>query len=172
MELEYSIQENFLDQKTHDKICRVFFSSGLKDRHAFPYRLSVGVSYPKANDGIYFFHSFYRNNEPSKYFPIIKKVFLEKLSVKHLFRCDLNFYPQTAERIYHGWHVDSSQPHKGMIYYLNTNNGQTQLKSDNDAIIEVESISRSALFFDPSKNHRSTTCTDAPFRSNIIINYI
>ena len=171
MELEYSIQENFLDQKTHDKLCDVFFSNS-KDRYAFPYRLGVGVSTPDANDGIYFFHSFYRNNQSSKYFPIIKKVFLEKLSVKHIFRCDLNLYPQTTEKIYHGWHVDSFQPQKGMIYYLNTNNGQTQLKSDNDSIVEVNSISRSALFFDSSKYHRSTTCTDAPFRSNIIINYI
>ena len=57
--------------------------------------------------------------------------------------------------------------HCGLIFYLNTNNGFTIL----DDGTKIESVENRALFFDPSKRHCSTTCTDSIFRSIIIINY-
>ena len=59
-------------------------------------------------------------------------------------------------------------PHKGFLFYVNTNNGFTILEDGT----KVESIANRALFFDSSKSHKSTTCTDEDIRVNININYV
>ena len=67
----------------------------------------------------------------------------------------------------HNNHVDYPFPHKGAIFYLNTNNGLTILEDK----VEVESIENRLLLFDSSKQHKSTTCTDDKCRINVNFNF-
>jgi len=57
-------------------------------------------------------------------------------------------------------------PHRGAIFYLNTNNGLTVVNNQ-----EVESIENRLLLFDPTVPHHSTTCTDDKCRVNVNFNF-
>ena len=76
-------------------------------------------------------------------------------------------YPSTPKIVYHDPHVDIPWQHKGAIFYVNTNNGVTVLEDGT----EIESIENRLLLFDSSKEHSSTSCTDAKVRVNINFNY-
>jgi hypothetical protein len=52
------------------------------------------------------------------------------------------------------------------IFYINTNNGYTKFK--NKKLIKSEE--NKLIFFDSSKEHTGTTCTDELFR--IVINFV
>ena len=138
----------------------------LKDRN-LPLFLQTSVGSKHAGDGNFFTHLFFDNgqwNSPHRelLFPI-----LNKLNPSEIIRIQLNLYPKTFFTKKHSWHVDRKFSHKGCIFYLNTNNGRTIIRNS----IKAKSVENRALFFDPSVEHRSTTCTDKEFRSNIIINY-
>ena len=75
--------------------------------------------------------------------------------------------PSTPKIVYHDPHVDIPWQHKGAIFYVNTNNGVTVLEDGT----EIESIENRLLLFDSSKEHSSTSCTDAKVRVNINFNY-
>ena len=64
-------------------------------------------------------------------------------------------------------HFDLSFPHKGAIFYVNTNDGFTVLEDGT----EIKSIENRVLLFDPSTKHHSTTCTDKKVRITINFNY-
>ena len=156
------IIDNFLSQQDFKYI----ISNTLNNRN-FPFYLSNGVSDNYTNDGIYFTHLVSESNKIYSDYNILAPL-LSKIKHKQIFRVKYNLYPKTFFRKKHKWHRDLSDEHKGLIYYLNTNNGRTDIKGE----AKVKSIENRALFFDPSKLHRSTTCTDQEYRANIIINYI
>ena len=161
--MEYKIIDNFLPTEIFDNIV----SEIVQNIH-FPLYIGNGVSNVNANDGYYFAHLLYDLSEPhSNKFNLMIPI-LDKLNPFTIKKIKVNFYPKTSEVTYHGWHVDYDVPHKGAIYYLNTNNGKTIF---NDGT-EIESVSNRILLFDPSIKHRSTTCTDvSPGRYNINFNY-
>ena len=64
-------------------------------------------------------------------------------------------------------HRDYETKHKGVLYSLNTCDGYTIFEDGT----KVKSVANRALLFDPSIPHCSTTCTNAWYRSNIILNY-
>ena len=64
-------------------------------------------------------------------------------------------------------HVDYDFPHRGAIFYLNTNNGLTILEDT----IEIKSIENRLLIFDASRPHHSTTCSDDKCRVNVNFNF-
>ena len=82
-------------------------------------------------------------------------------------RAKANMYLKTNKVIKHGLHVDRPFKHKGCIFYINTHNGFTVLEDGT----EIKSVANRALFFDSSKKHSSTSCTDQNIRVNININY-
>ena len=92
---------------------------------------------------------------------------LSQLNVKSFIRIKANLYPSTETIMYHDIHIDYNYPHRGAIFYLNTNNGLTILEDGT----EVESIENRLLLFDPSKPHRSTTCTNDKCRVNVNFNF-
>lgn len=160
--------DNFLDSNTFEIIKRSFCYTD-----NFPWYLSTGVSNAiegnkKSLDGNYFYHLLYYNHNPnSDYFKLIVPI-LEKIQPFAINRIKANFYPTTFSIIEHGWHKDYPFNHRGCVYYLNTNNGKTIFESGE----KVDSIENRIIFFDPSKNHRSTTCSDDPVgRYNINFNY-
>ena len=144
-----------------------FLKKAIVDDCVLPLFLQTSVGSVDIEDGIFFTHLFFDNgqwNSPHRelLFPI-----LNKLNPSEIIRIQLNLYPKTFFIKKHSWHVDRKFSHKGCILYLNTNNGRTIIRNS----IKAKSVENRALFFDPSMEHRSTTCTDKEFRSNIIINY-
>ncbi len=115
----------------------------------------------------YFSHIFWEGFdiqvEPSAMFSPL----LNLMECRSIMRIKANCYPTTSEIIEHEDHVDYPFSHKGAIFYLNTNNGLTIIEDE----VKVESIENRLLLFDSSKNHRSTTCTDAKCRINVNFNF-
>jgi len=136
----------------------------------FPWNLTPVITNEKEvlpiYASFYFTHMFWDgfNIEPeSQFFTPLLNV----MDCRAVMRIKANCYPSTPETIVHDSHVDYEFPHKGAIFYLNTNNGLTILEDK----VEVESIENRLLLFDPSKMHTSTTCTDDKCRININFNY-
>jgi hypothetical protein len=122
------------------------------------------------NDGeCYFTHRFF-NQEVGKTpgYHIISPL-VEKLKYKKLLRVKGNLYIKTAKSQNHGFHKDMDYNHKGCLLYINTNNGYNYFKEEKKKIKPKENR---AVFFDPSIEHRSSTCTDEKRRVTININYL
>ena len=121
---------------------------------------------PSLRGSFYFSHMFWDgfNIEPeSQMFSPL----LDLMDCHAIIRIKANCYPSTSERVMHNNHVDYPFPHKGAIFYLNTNNGLTILEDK----VEVESVENRLLLFDSSKQHKSTTCTDDKCRINVNFNF-
>jgi|TARA_B110000977_G_scaffold108613_1_gene141321 hypothetical protein len=114
-----------------------------------------------------FFHLFYQNYQPnSKFFNSLTNL-IEKLEIQALLRSKANLYPRTTEVVEHNFHYDFAEPHKSALLSLNTNNGFTILGDGT----KIESIENRIVLFDASELHKSTTCSDANYRANIVINW-
>ena len=157
------IIDNFLLQEEFLKVKNFMLNSN------FPWNLTPVVTNEKENLPIsasyYFTHEFWSgfNTEPQAqvFSPI-----LNLLECKAMMRIKANLYPSTETIIHHDNHIDYEFPHKGAIFYLNTNNGLTVV--DNK---EVESIENRLLLFDPTVPHHSTTCSDDKCRVNVNFNF-
>ena len=156
------IVDNFLSKNTFKKIKDMVMNE-------LPYYYKKDNAYVGANDLYHFVHYLYDDNQISSgYFNAIARPILSKMNVFSLKRIKINCYPSTNKIYKHAFHVDWKQPHDGMLFYINTNDGLTIFKDGT----EVKSIANRALFFDSSKEHRSTTCTNQNIRVNINFNYI
>jgi hypothetical protein len=156
------IIDNFLPKEQFKKIQQAVI-------YDLPWYYTKDVSTSGAGDLYYWVHMFYNENEVnSTFYHTITKPLIDIINPLSLIRVKGNAYPSTQKVFKHEKHVDYEIPHKGFIYYINTNNGFTILNNGK----KVESIANRALFFDSSKEHCSTTCTDQHTRINININYI
>ena len=118
-------------------------------------------------NNIYFSHIFYDNIEiKSPFYKDIIIPFINKLKIKKLLRSKLNLYPKTHKQIIHGFHTDRTDKHNVILFYFNTNNGQTLFKNK-----KINSKENKAVIFDGSLEHSSTTCTDQNYRITLNINY-
>ena len=115
----------------------------------------------------YFSHIFWEGFDVQVGLSAMFAPLLNLMECRSIMRIKANCYPTTSEIIEHEDHVDYPFPHRGAIYYLNTNDGLTIIEDE----VKVESIENRLLLFDSSKNHRSTTCTDAKCRINVNFNY-
>jgi hypothetical protein len=131
----------------------------------FPWYYQNSVATEKNVDNFYFTHLLYDGGEQSKYFNLIIPL-LKKIKYKKIIRIKANLYPNINKKINHPKHVDYNFQHKGALYYINTNNGETIINNK-----KIDSVRNRIVFFDSSKEHNSTTCTDQKIRLNININY-
>ena len=166
MKSEYKIVDNFLP-KEHFKEIQEFIIDKL------PWYYSDSVSHQTSSSVIgdfYFYHLFYTSNnsiyEQNNFLKLLKPV-IDLLDIKSLIRIKANLYPKTENIYEHGSHSDFFYSHKGLIYYINTNNGFTRLYDG----VKIESVENRALFFDPSLKHNSSTPTNKNCRININFNY-
>ena len=113
----------------------------------------------------YFEHNFY-NGGKSQYFHIIRPM-VHRLDIDDLYRAKANLFPSTEKMYHHAFHVDQDFKHNGAILYMNTCDGGTIFPDGT----KVQSIANRCLLFDSSREHASTTCTDAKARVNINVNY-
>lgn len=162
----YKIVDNFLPEEDFSKIKHMMESNN------FPWFLNNYVAYediPKKSHW-YFTHMFLLDKKgPSNYYRLIDEVFIQpKKIIGMLLRVKGNLYPKDDTFIEHDWHFDFPFKHNGAIFYINTNNGYTILEDGT----KIESVENRMLFFDASKKHKSTNCTDAQYRMNINFNYM
>ena len=162
--MDYKIIDNALPQEEFENI-----RNNILNPH-FSWNLTTMVTNEEevlpTHASFYFTHMFWSgfNTEPqSQMFAPL----LNLMECNAIMRIKGNCYPSTPEIITHDKHVDYPFPHKGAIFYLNTNNGLTILEDK----VEVKSIENRLLLFDPSKPHTSTTCTNTKCRINVNFNY-
>ena len=84
------------------------------------------------------------------------------------FRAKINCYPLNQNFKYSNWHTDNKNDHIVAIYYVNENNGKTELK--NKGIIE--SKKNRLVLFSGDIEHRAIGHTDTNVRLNYNINYL
>jgi hypothetical protein len=169
MKIQYKLIKNFLPKEKFKLLKECMIGNvNNKSNVDFPWYLNLTVSGKKEKDGIYFIHLFYHANQiNSSFFNYLQPV-LEIIKPKTILRIKGNLYPKLNKIVKHGNHVDYDYSHKGLIFYINSNNGYTILNNK----IKIKSIENSALFFDPGITHCSTTCSDKDFRCNINFNYL
>ncbi len=101
----------------------------------------------------------------SNYFYLLKSI-VKKINCKSIIRIKGNLHLNINKKQIHQPHVDYPFKHKGCLFYLNDNNGFTYIGKE-----KVKPKANRIVFFDPSKKHSSSLCTDAKRRVNINFNY-
>jgi len=154
--------DNFLPKNDFDELTKLIFNS------YFAWYINFFISDKKetGEKNVYFTHRIYDSGPTSGNFDLIKNKLLCHMDIAHLIRVKINCYPRLEKVTKHNSHVDYPFVHKGLILSLNTCDGFTMIGNK-----KIASVENRALFFDPSKSHSSTTCTDAKARFNININY-
>ena len=160
--MKYQIVDNFLEEKEFLKIKNIMLSNEFN----WFYNGFVSQETAPIND-FYFIHIFFNNFmvNSDRYY-LLQPIF-KKINLKSIIRAKGNLYTRTEKIFEHAAHTDHDYKHKGFIFYINTNNGFTKLKNG----IKIKSIENRGLFFDPSLEHNSSTCTDQHVRVNINFNY-
>jgi len=157
--MSHKIIDNFLDKEPFKAIQKIFTSE------YFPWYFNEKVN--DFDKETYFTHMIYNEFiSTSPHFNTIINLVL-RLQPKSLIRIKANLYLKTKKLITHAPHVDYPFSHKGAIFYLNTNNGKTILENGK----KIDSVANRILFFDASKEHSSTSCTDEKRRLNINFNF-
>ena len=155
------VKDNFLNKKDFKKIKDLIMGSN------FPWFVSNGINYP--NDGNrQFFHHFYNQGESSIFFDYLRPL-LNKLEVVSLIRIKANSICSTSKIIEHEQHIDVANVSnaKTAVFYVNTNNGYTELKDKT----KIKSIANSMVIFPANTTHRICTQTDTEYRILINFNY-
>jgi hypothetical protein len=160
----HEIIDNFLPEEKFLKVKNSILNSN------FSWNLTPWVSNLEENlkvtSSYYFTHLFYSGLFVCPQCDIFVDI-LNQLEVKSLIRIKANLYPSTDNIEYQSEHIDCDYPHRGAIFYLNTNDGLTILEDGT----KVESVENRILLFDPSKPHNSTTCTNDKCRVNVNFNF-
>ena len=156
----HTIIDNFLDKEQFEGLSKIIMGTH------FPWFFKADIN---KNDKkhTYLTHLMYdKYVANSQYFnDFINLILL--LKPKALLRIKVTCYLRTLKILKHAAHVDYKFPHKGAIFYINTNNGKTILDDGK----EITSVANRMLFFDPSKMHSSTSCSDQKARVSINFNY-
>ena len=92
--------------------------------------------------------------------------FLEKIKCKSIMRAKANLYLRKDKQEKHQPHTDYPFSHKGCLFYINTNNGETYFGKE-----KVLPVANRMVFFDPGKKHSSSVCSDNDVRITINFNY-
>lgn len=177
-DMDFEVEDDFLSIKEFAKLERII----LGPEFNWHYSYNIADKDGTEND-IYFMHLFYMglvekakidfngNPIPPEKSPFYRSIepLLENLpNFETLIRAKANLYIKREEIIHHKDHIDTNFEHKGAVFYINDNDGFTVLEDGT----EIESRANRILFFDPSKPHHSTSCTNDSRRVNININYI
>ena len=118
-------------------------------------------------------HTFYRNDYATsqqchRIYDIFIPRFIEMNIYHSLLRIKGNFYPHTETLKEHAGHRDYLYSNTGALYSLNTCDGYTKFSDGTKS----ESIANRIVFFDASKEHSSTTTSNAKLRYNINFNFL
>ena len=161
------VKDNFLDKDYFKEIQKQI----LKDPFPWYYNSYI-TSESDSEDKFYFTHNIFNDlsknydyGVSSSCFPLFKD-FLIKIKCKSIMRIKANLHLNQNKKRIHKPHKDYSFSHQGCLLYLNDNNGLTYFGKKS-----VKPKANRVVFFDPSKKHSSSLCTDATRRVNINFNY-
>jgi len=134
----------------------------------FPWYYSDRVASIEDTKDFYFSHHFYRNEKQvSSWSNRIMSPILGRLNYNYLLRSRANLYTKHEKHIISDFHVDSSEPHKVALFYVNTCNGYTLFKKGDKILSEENKI----VIFDGTEEHASVPQTDTKQRITININF-
>ena len=106
-------------------------------------------------------------NDPKNYFYFTHVFYSpEAFQNSNHFSIWKRFYVNVDKKRKHETHVDYDFPHKGCLFYINDNNGETHFENK-----KVKPKENRVVFFDPHKPHASSLCTDQKRRVVINFNY-
>ena len=119
------------------------------------------------NNRYQFTHTFFDKRPPwngsTMYYDMVK-VFLRPLGIKDLYRIKANLQTKTIFHRRGGYHIDVADVTTA-VYYLNTNNGWTDIKGHG----KVKSVANRMVIFDSNLEHQGFTCTNEKRR--IVLNF-
>ena len=165
--MKHRIVSNFLTAEEFNPISKLLLSSTFE----WYYSSSVARRDSATEKKTRYFamtHMFYRDhNFRSSYSNLLDPI-IKQLDPKALLRIKANLFPSSSSLHNYPFHIDYPYSHKTAIYTINTNNGFTFFEDKT----KVGSKENQMLFFDGSKPHASTTCTDQQVRINIGFNYL
>jgi hypothetical protein len=176
--MKIDIVDNFLSSYHADSYTKLFQDG----TNTFPLYYFDDLNGKSYRGNYYFVHTFIDGFKPSRfadeYFfvfvPLLSKLNLttsnnRQYNLERLWRLKVNLYPRTHRRVHHQPHRDY-EPNTGLrtcLYYINDNNGFTIF----DRKRKIRSKKNTAVFFDGSNYHHSTTPTDCNWRASINIDY-
>ena len=161
--MKYKVYDKYLSNLSFKKIENILSSNN------FPWYIQpylTGLEKDNINN-YYFAHTFYDNDKINSDYYYFWEELLTKIKSKKLIRIKANLYIKTDQVIEHTKHIDYDFKGFTSIYYVNTNNGYTNL---NDKI-NIKSIENRFLIFDNNIKHNSSTCSDKKYRLTVVINY-
>lgn len=162
MEAVIKEYKNFLFIQDFKKIQNLIFHQD------FPWRIRQSMT--DKDNNIYFTHSFFNQNLiTSDYYNNIIIPILNKLNCKAPIQVRANLF---INKIFEksGWHTDYDLNNTTAILYLNTCNGGTELKINNE-IKFIKAEENKMLIFPSKTEHRVCTSTDSEKRYIINFNY-
>lgn len=160
------VHDNFLNEEQF-----LFLNSNILHEN-FPWYFNNYKIYNHSNliHDFQFTHTLYNNFQiQSDYFFIVKPI-LEKINPISLIRIKLNLTTVFDKIISHPFHTDVSTNTKTKtgIFYLNTNNGKTIFKNND----EVESKKNRFVEFPSNLEHAATTHSNTKTRIVINLNWV
>ena len=160
------IIENFLEDNSFKDLKKLIMES------EFSWFQRKNMILNTDNDLGFFTHSFFNNNNINcdNYNKYILPI-LDKLKVKAPIQVRANLSPSSFyKKDACAFHVDYEYKCKTAILYINTCNGGTELKINNE-IEFVKAEENKIVIFDTDTEHRGTKSTDQDFRYIINFNY-
>jgi len=166
--MTYEIKNNFLEKNFFYNLKKFIINSDFNwfQKHKMVYE-------DKIDDLGYFTHSFYNdNNITSPFYNTLILPILFQLKAVSVIQVRANLLPSSffLQRRNTAYHTDYNTNSKTAILYLNTCDGGTELKLDNDEIF-VNSVENRMLIFNTKILHRSVKANNAHFRYFINFNY-
>lgn len=163
---DYEVIDNYLDHNYFREL--VDFATGCHPQRQLQWTYCPSIVFKEGSDSLdsYFCSAIYGDQPLSEHYSLFGP-FWEILEIKSLMRIKMNLYPRTESLVEHEKHSDFPFTHKGAVLSLNTCDGYTILEDGT----KIESVANRILFFDPSKLHGSTNCTNDKARFNINFNY-
>lgn len=171
-------QDNFLSEDELDDLTQIF-------NHTLNFNMNEVLPHDQIKcdplDNHQFVHPIVESGGRSKvvspHFPLFKKLFLNKLNCKRCERMKINVTSRTSTPIEHGYHTDywdvsdTDVKMSTAIYYFNTCDGYTGIKTKKGSIKKIESVENRICIFPPHWRHTGTTTSNSRFRTVLNIVY-
>ena len=169
MQYPYFCIDNFLEDHVAKRIHDVLYTS----EFAWYYH-NVFSDYEEEIDDKHryqFVHCFKSNKlgTTSNLYDQIALPITDKLQINYsnVIRCKVNMSLYSGKPYTSAWHIDNAEPHKVALYYVNTNNGYTELETGQ----KIECVHNRIVIFDGLVKHRAIKQTDKKTRVAINFNY-
>jgi|DEB0MinimDraft_10_1074344.scaffolds.fasta_scaffold15820_2 hypothetical protein len=159
------VQDSFLEEKYFNTIKKTLTSSN------FPWYYQPSLTSFKDNqDSCYMAHIFYRDGKVNSEWISILDPLFKALNVSKLIniRANLTLKGQNAFSNFHEDDEDNKEDHPTSIFYVNTNNGYTHMKKDNQKVYCVENR---LLTFNHKELHKVVGQSDENQRIILNLNY-